>query len=230
MLSFAPLDAAVGTAGTVLSTLANLATPLAGTNATALAIVGFTLLVRLAISPLSYLQVRGERRRTALAPRQRELQRRHRDDPERLRTELVALYRTERVNPLGGCLPALLQAPFFLVMFRLATHPPAGHDLLAETLFGVPLGNALSDGLAGAAGPVFAALLALLAVLAWWLSRRIRRRMASRADTKEVPLARLMALLPYGTLVAAALTPLAAGLYLLATTAWTALEHAVLRR
>jgi YidC/Oxa1 family membrane protein insertase len=230
MLMFPPLDAAVGTAAAVVSTFAAIAAPLAGANATALAIVGFTLVVRLAISPLSYLQVRAERGRAALAPRLRELHRRHRDDRARLQAELMALYRAERVNPFGGCLPALLQAPFFLVMYRLATDPPAGGDLLAETLFGVPLGHRLADGLAGAAAPVFACLLVLLAVLAWWLSRRLRRRMSAGGPDAPAPLARLLPLLPYGTLAVAAFTPLAAGLYLLTTTAWTALEHATLRR
>lgn len=235
MLSFAPLDAAAGVAGAVVSTFAALATPLAGANAAAIAIIALTLAVRLAISPLSYLQVRAERHRARLAPRVRELRHRHRDDPQRLRAELAALFRAEGVNPLGGCLPALLQAPFFLVMYQLTSHPPAGGDLLAGTLLGVPLGHRLGDGLAGAAGPVFACLLALLAVLAWWLSRRIRRRAATGepgpgGPAAAAPLARIVALLPYGTVLVAAFTPLATGLYLLATTAWTVLEHAVLRR
>jgi YidC/Oxa1 family membrane protein insertase len=221
MLTFAPLDGAVNAAATAVSALAAAAAPLAGANATALAIVAVTIIVRLAISPLSYLQAQGERRRAALAPRLRELQSRHRDDRERLHAETIALYRTEGVNPFGGCLPALLQAPFFLVMYRLATRPPAGTDLLAESLFGVPLGHHLADGLAGAAGPVFAGLFALLAAVAWWLSRRLRSQATGG-------LARVVRLLPWGTLPVAAIAPLAAGLYLLATTAWTALERTVL--
>jgi YidC/Oxa1 family membrane protein insertase len=230
MLSFPPLDIAVGFAGTVVYTLATVVTPVAGANATALAIVGLTLAVRLVISPLSYLQARGERRRARLAPRLRELRQRHRDHPDRLRAEVLRLYQAEGVNPLGGCLPALAQAPFFLVMFQLASHPPSGSPLLRETLFGVPLGHQLGDGLAGAAGPVFAGLLLLLAALAWWLSRRIRRRMATNGEDATALLARVVGMLPYGALLVAGLTPLAAGLYLLATTAWTVLEHAVLRR
>jgi YidC/Oxa1 family membrane protein insertase len=230
MLSFAPLDAAVGYAGAVVSTLATVAAPVAGANATALAIVGLTIAVRLVISPLTYLQVRGERRRAGLAPRLLEVQRRHRDDPARLQAELAALYRAEGVNPLGGCLPALLQAPFFLVMYRFAVAPPAGIRLLDQTLFGVPLGHQLTEGLAGAAGPVFAGLLAALAALAWWLSRRIRRRIATEGQDAQVPIARLVGPLPYGTLPVAAIAPLAAGLYLLTSTAWTALEHLILRR
>lgn len=241
MLAFAPLDGAVGAASTVLSLFTAAAAPVAGPHAAALAIVALTVAVRLLISPLTYLQVRGERHRAALAPRLRELRRRHRHDPAALREQTMALYRTEGVNPMGGCLSALLQAPLFLVMFRLTAYPPPGSDTLAATLFGVPLGHQVAAGLAGeltggltgAVLPVFGALFVVLATLAWWLSRRMRRTAAAAMDADSPAAAafsRVVPLLPYGVLVIAAVMPLAVGLYLVATTAWTALEHAVLRR
>jgi YidC/Oxa1 family membrane protein insertase len=223
MLAFAPFDGAVQAAADTVSAIAAVAAPLAGGNATALAIVGCTIAVRLLLLPLSLLQIRGEQRRAALAPRLRELQRRHRDDREQLHAEIVALYRSSGASPLAGCLPALLQAPFFLVLYRLATHPPAGSELLTASLFGVPLGHQLVDGLAGAAAPVFAGLFGLLAVVAWATSRRLRRQ-----ATAGTP--RLVALLPYATLLVAGIAPLAAGLYLLTTTACTAVLYGVTAR
>jgi YidC/Oxa1 family membrane protein insertase len=220
MLAFAPFDGAVEAAATAVSAIATVVVPVAGGNATALAIVGFTIAVRLALLPLSLLQLRGERRRAELGPRLRELQRRHRDDPNRFQAETLALYRATGASPFTGCLPALLQAPFFLVMYRLATHPPAGSDLLTDSMFGVSLGHQLIDGLAGAAAPVFAGLLLSLAGLAWWQSRRMRRQ-----ATAGMP--RLVALLPYATLLVAGIAPLAAGLYLLTTTACTAILYRV---
>ncbi|BCJ66597.1 YidC/Oxa1 family membrane protein insertase [Polymorphospora rubra] len=250
MLAFAPLDGAVSAASTAVSALAQLVAPLAGDASTAAAIVLFTIVVRLLISPLSWAQVRGERRRTALAPQVRELQRKHAGDPARMQAELVDLYRTAGASPLAGCLPALLQAPFFFVMYRLFTTSDPDSGLLAERLAGVPLGHHVADGIDGAAGPLFAVLFAALLVLAWWSSRRMRRTAAlaaaagaevaapAKAGAKasepqaEVTamLGRIMPLLPYGTLLVAAVVPLAAVLYLVATTAWTALEHVVLRR
>ncbi|WP_344750482.1 YidC/Oxa1 family membrane protein insertase, partial [Micromonospora olivasterospora] len=97
----------------------------------------------------------------------------------RLRTELFALYRSAGASPVAGCLPALLQAPFFLVMYRLFSTDEGGTALLAERLAGVPLGWHLADGLTGAAGPLFGALLAALLALAWWSSRRARRAAAA---------------------------------------------------
>ncbi|MFI5487369.1 YidC/Oxa1 family membrane protein insertase [Micromonospora echinaurantiaca] len=238
MLAFAPLHDAVGAAGAALSWLTDLLEPLAGGAATAAAIVVLTVAVRLLISPLTVAQVRGERRRAALAPQVRDLQRRYADDPARLQSELFGLYRSAGANPVAGCLPVLLQAPFLLVMYRLFSTAEGGTGLLDERLAGVPLGHHLTDGLAGAAGPLFGGLLALLVVLAWWMSRRIRRAAAATGTVAGAPaegpgaatLARLLPLLPYGTVLVALVLPLAAVIYLATTTAWSALEQAVLRR
>ncbi|MEU2610335.1 membrane protein insertase YidC [Micromonospora sp. NPDC007271] len=231
MLAFAPLHTAASVAATVVTWLADTLAPLTGGAATAAAIVLFTVGVRLLISPLTLAQVRGERRRAALAPEVRDLQRRYADDPARLQSELFALYRRAGASPVAGCLPALLQAPFFLVMYRAFATGDTG--LLDARLAGVPLGWHLGDGLAGPVVAVFGVLLAALLALAWWSSRRARRAAAAGAPTDgpaAAALGRLVPLLPYTTVLVALVVPLAAVLYLVISTAWTALEQAVLRR
>ncbi|MFC0096606.1 YidC/Oxa1 family membrane protein insertase [Micromonospora marina] len=238
MLAFAPLHSAASAAATVVTWLAEVLAPLTGGAATAAAIVLFTVAVRLLISPLTVAQVRGERRRAALAPEVRELQRRYADDPARLKSELFALYRNAGASPVAGCLPALLQAPFFLVMYRVFATGDGAPELLGERLAGVPLGWHLGDGLAGPVPLVFGVLLAALLALAWWSSRRMRRAAAATGTVAGAPaegpgaavLGRLLPLLPYGTVLVALVVPLAAVLYLVTTTAWTALEQVVLRR
>ncbi|PWU49536.1 hypothetical protein DLJ46_09235 [Micromonospora globispora] len=238
MLAFAPLHAAASAAATVVTWLAGTLEPLTGGAATGAAIVLFTIGVRLLISPLTLAQVRGERRRAALAPEVRELQRRHADDPARLQSELFGLYRRAGASPVAGCLPALLQAPFFLVMYRLFATGDGGPGLLDERLAGVPLGWHLGDGLTGPVVAVFGVLLAALLVLAWYASRRARRAAAATGTMAGTPtegpgaatLGRLVPLLPYSTVLVALVVPLAAVLYLVTTTAWTALEQVVLRR
>lgn len=144
-----------------------------------------------------------------------------------------AQIRGARVSPLAGCLPALVQAPFFFVMYRLFTTP---NDLLDAELAGVPLGHHLTDGLGGGAAPLYAVLFALLGVLAWLSSKRMKAAAATmparepELERAQQQVGRVMALLPYGTVAVAAFVPLAAGLYLATTTAWTALEQGVLRR
>lgn len=221
MLAFAPLDGAVGVATSVLSVLSGLFVPIAGPFAMALAIVAFTMIVRFAVSPLSVAAARGERRRAALTPKIQELRRRYGKQPDRMRAELATLYSETGATPFAGCLPALVQAPFFMVMYRTFTvSPPAGE------LWGVPLGHHLVAGVGGAAGPLFGVLLLLLVLLAWFFARRARRA----AGPEATGLARAMPFMSFLTVPAALVLPLAACLYLVTSTAWTALEHLVLRR
>jgi YidC/Oxa1 family membrane protein insertase len=214
----AAFGAVVGTAHSAIEGLATLLTPVAGDVAGALAIVVFTLLIRLLISPLTYVQVRGERRRAALAPQIAKLRTKHRDDPMTLAAETMALQRAAGAGPFVSLLPGLAQAPFFMIMYRVALDGPAG------SLFGVPLTAHLAAGL-----PVFAVMLVLATALAWWSSRRM---MITTGGGSAGPagLPKLLALMPYLTVGMVAYLPLAGGLYLLTSTAWTALEHAAWRR
>ncbi|HEY0701113.1 MAG TPA: membrane protein insertase YidC [Micromonospora sp.] len=237
MLAFVPLDGAVGVASSAVSVLATTVAPLVGRAAPAVAVVLFTVAVRLLITPLTLARVRGERRRAALAPRLAELRRRYADQPERLATEVLAAHREAGVRLLAGFGPTLLQAPFFLVMYRLFTTDRPDSPLGGQ-LFGVPLGAHLTDGLAGAAGPLFGVLLLALVALAWVSSRRARRSVAAgqqpTAGGDSVPgaavLTRLVPLLPYAVLPVALVLPLAGVIYLVTTTGWTVLEQVVLNR
>ena len=222
MSVFAAFDAAVGVAHSAIESLATALTPVVGGWSAALAIVLCTLAVRLFISPLTYLQVRAERRRAALAPQIEKVRQKHRDDPLALATEMIAVQRAAGVGPFVSLLPGLAQAPFFMIMFRLV-RPGAVvvSGLLAGTLLGVPLTAHLTAGL-----PVFAVLLALAVLLGWWSSRRMRRA----ATGEPSGIARILPLLPYVTVLVVAYLPLAGALYLVTSTAWTALEHAVWRR
>jgi YidC/Oxa1 family membrane protein insertase len=226
MLAFAPLDRAVGTAYALFSQLSAAVSPIGGA---AVAIVVFTLAVRLLLAPLSYTVIRGQRAQAALAPRLQQLRQRHRDDPARLVTETRALYRREGISPVRGVLPALLQAPFFTVAYQLFTSANVAHQpnaLLHQSLFGVPLGTSwlgvLGGGVFSAPSLVFGVLLGMLALLAWWSGRRAQR-LAGTASP-------VLRLLPFGTVLFAAAVPLAAGIYLLTSTAYSALESLVLRR
>ena len=225
----AALDAVVGVAHSALEGLATLLTPVAGGFSAALAIVSCTVAVRLLISPLTWLQARSAQRGAALSPQLAALRERHRDDPALLATETLALQRAHGAGPSAALLPALAQAPFLMLMYHLV-QPGAGPatGVLGGQLFGVPLTAHLAAGL-----PVFAVLLLLATALAWWSSRRTRRLPPAAADPAQpgaAVLPRIMAALPYLTVVMVAWLPLAGGLYLVTSAAWTALEQAVWRR
>jgi YidC/Oxa1 family membrane protein insertase len=205
--------------------------------------------VRLLVLPLSYYAFRGQRAQARIAPQIQELYKRHSGQPERLQRELSALRAREGAGMFTGCLPALLQIPFFTVVYRLFLSGTVGGSpnvLLHQHLFSASLG---SHWLAGAGpwsgqGLVFAAMFALLTLVAW-LSARAARRWAVSAPAQppgppgqqrgapaqqQGALGFLMRILPFATVAFAALVPLAAGLYLLATTAWAAAERAVFNR
>jgi YidC/Oxa1 family membrane protein insertase len=209
-----------------------------------LAVVLFTIGVRLLLHPLVRAAVRGEQARARLAPRVAELTRRHRGRPGELQAALAELYREEKSSPFAGCLPALVQMPVFSVMYRLFTLPAvAGHPnhLLHEGLFGVPLGLHAGSARGPAQAAVFLALHAGLAAVALVTFRRARRTAATAAAAATAPTtvnqgdpgaaaARIAPYLSFATVLFAALVPLAAGLYLLTTTAWTAAERWYLLR
>jgi YidC/Oxa1 family membrane protein insertase len=218
--------AVVNGAHTAITSLAAHLGPFAGGLAAAVAIVVFTLLVRASLTPLTYLQIRTERRRAKLAPEIEKLRTKHKD-PMELATATLALQRQHGIGPFAGLLPALAQAPFFMVMYRVALNPPAG------AIAGVPLTAHLSAGL-----PVFAVLLALAAAIAWWSSRRA----AALAPPAAVPSGSeggqqaaaltltMLKYLPWLSVLAVAWLPLAGGLYLVTSSAWSAVEQVVRRR
>jgi YidC/Oxa1 family membrane protein insertase len=98
---------------------------------------------------------------------------------------------------------------------------------LDGTLLGVPLGTHWFG--VWAHTPVFAALFAVLAGVAFATSRW-QARVARQTGGPQPPFARLLRLLPFGTVLIAAVLPLAAGIYLVTTTTWTLLERAFLYR
>jgi YidC/Oxa1 family membrane protein insertase len=53
----------------------------------------------------------------AINPKVMELRERHKDKPQQMQQEMMRIYREEKVNPLGGCLPILVQMPFFIALY-----------------------------------------------------------------------------------------------------------------
>jgi len=228
--------------------LADLLQPLFGATAAAAAIILFTALVRLLVHPLSRAAARGQKARTALQPRIAELRTRHKGDPRKLQEAVLELHAEEKVSPVSGCLPGLLQLPAFFLLYHLFSSTTIGGEsngLLAHQLFAAPLGGRWADALAGggafgAAGFVYAGLFAVVAVVATFNYLRTKRMMAANgpvpvADGEQrVPglgaVSKVMPFMSFLTLFTVAVVPLAAALYVVTSTAWSAVERAVLHR
>jgi YidC/Oxa1 family membrane protein insertase len=82
-------------------------------------IILLTFTVRIAILPLTFKGVKSMQRLQTLQPEIKRIQERYKDDKQRMNQEVMAFYQRQKVNPLGSCLPLLLQIPFFISLFYL---------------------------------------------------------------------------------------------------------------
>ncbi|RDU66622.1 membrane protein insertase YidC [Helicobacter equorum] len=82
-------------------------------------IVLLTLIVRVILYPLSYKGMVSMQKLKDLAPKMKEIQERYKGDPQKLQMHMMELYKKHGANPLGGCLPLLLQIPVFFAIYRV---------------------------------------------------------------------------------------------------------------
>jgi YidC/Oxa1 family membrane protein insertase len=83
------------------------------------AIILLTIFVRLLLLPLTIKQTRSMQGMQQIQPKVKELQRKYKGNRQKLNEELMKLYKEHQVNPLGGCLPLLLQLPVFFALYRV---------------------------------------------------------------------------------------------------------------
>lgn len=82
-----------------------------------LAIIGVTIIVKTILYPLTKAQYTSMAKMRMLQPRIQEMRERFGDDRQRMSQEMMKLYKEEKVNPMGGCLPILLQMPIFIALY-----------------------------------------------------------------------------------------------------------------
>ncbi|MFD6416886.1 YidC/Oxa1 family membrane protein insertase [Streptomyces sp. NPDC060194] len=224
--------------------LADLLEPLFAASAAAAAIVLFTMCVRLAIHPLSRAAARGQKAKARLAPQIAALRKKHGKDPQKLQKAIMALHAEEKVSPAAGCLPSLLQAPAFLLMYHLFSNRQIGGEpntLLGHELLAAPLGGRWHDALAdggpfGPAGLVYLALFAIVLAVATFNYRRTKTQLATvpsgaaPAAPGMASMTRIMPFMSFLTLLTVVAVPLAAALYVVTSAAWSAAERYFLYR
>jgi len=99
------------------------------------AIIGLTVVIRAAILPLTFRQVRSMQALQRLAPEMKRIQERYKEDKQRQQQELMKFYQEHGVNPLGSCLPLVLQLPFFFSLFYLLRSSTFKADIKGEESF-----------------------------------------------------------------------------------------------
>lgn len=83
------------------------------------AIVLITIAIRLIFFPLANFSFRSMAKMKAVQPEMMRLKELHKDDKVKLQQEMMALYRKEKINPASGCLPVLIQIPFFFAIYKM---------------------------------------------------------------------------------------------------------------
>lgn len=83
------------------------------------AILIFTLLLKIAFFPLANKAYKSMAGMKLLAPKMQELRERHKDDPAALQREMMTLYKEAKINPASGCLPILIQIPVFFALYKV---------------------------------------------------------------------------------------------------------------
>jgi len=81
------------------------------------AIVALVVLLKIAFYWLNASAYRSMAKMKAVAPKVTELRERYKDKPQQMQQEMMRIYREEKVNPLGGCLPIVVQMPFFIALY-----------------------------------------------------------------------------------------------------------------
>ena len=130
-----------------------------GENSWGFAIILLTFTIRLFILPLTFKSVKSMQALQVLQPEMKKIQERFKDDKQRLNQEMMKFYQENKVNPLGSCLPLLLQIPFFIALFELLRSDKFKADIKGdESFFFIP-------DLAGKLYPDHIAVLAVMIVL-----------------------------------------------------------------
>lgn len=84
-----------------------------------LAIILLTIVIKLAFWPITQKGMQSMKNMQKLQPKISKLREKFKDDPARMNQEMMALYKTYKINPLGGCLPMLIQIPFFFALYQV---------------------------------------------------------------------------------------------------------------
>src|SRR4030042_6157753 len=114
-----------------------------------LAIIIFTILIRLITYPLTAQQLKGQQKMTELqtSKKWQEIQKKYKDDKEKLAQEQMAIYKEMGINPLGSCLPLIIQFPIMIGLYQAVTLAMSSAPIqllnLSRNLYSFITGSAL---------------------------------------------------------------------------------------
>lgn len=87
------------------------------------AIIVFTILTKILLLPINIKQTASTKKMNEINPKMKEIQAKYKNDKEKMNEKLMELYKEEKYNPASGCLPALIQLPIIIALFRVLQDP-----------------------------------------------------------------------------------------------------------
>lgn len=84
-----------------------------------IAIIIFTIIIRILLLPLGMKSMKSQLKMTEIQPEVKKIQEKYKKDPQKLNEETMKLYKEKGVNPLGGCLPLLVQMPVLMALYNV---------------------------------------------------------------------------------------------------------------
>ncbi|ERL13109.1 YidC/Oxa1 family membrane protein insertase [Olegusella massiliensis] len=130
-----------------------------------IAVIVLTVIIRIILVPLMTKSTASSAKMQALQPLMKDIQERYADDPERQAKEMQKFYADNKFNPLGGCLPILLQMPVFFALFTVARQvPKTAHFLSILPSLSASAASTLASGGSSAAA-IYIFLVLLFGVL-----------------------------------------------------------------
>ena len=88
-----------------------------------ISILLFTFLTKLILLPLTLMQIKSTEKIQEITPKDAEIREKYKNDKQKQAEELSKLYSENKINPMGGCLPLLIQLPIILAMFYIVKQP-----------------------------------------------------------------------------------------------------------
>ena len=185
-----------------------------------MSIVAMTIVVRLAILPLTIKGIRSMNALRELQPQMKEIQEKYKNDRQRQQQEMMKFYRENQINPLSSCLPLLLQIPVFLALFYLLRGDEFKNSLTPESQGWLFIDNLAEPATGGA--------LAILLILYVGSQLASSLVMVSTATDRTQQI--LFLVLPFAIIPFALNFPAGLLVYWITTNVWTFGQQVVVRK
>jgi YidC/Oxa1 family membrane protein insertase len=151
------------------------------TNNYVLAIIALTFVIKIGLLPFTIKQVRAMNDMKKIQPKLKEVQTKHKDNPQQLQIQMMGLYKEHNVNPFGSCLPTLIQLPFFIAIF-MALNDPKFKVLIAA----VDPSQASFLWITNLVGPDTTVILPILVALSTWYSQKTMNMSTDPKDPTQM--------------------------------------------